>query len=103
MPRHRHFDAFHDHTRLKHFLFGVYLEQWAVIHAKAGVDWLLAVDAFAGTGRDKQGHDGSPLIAAKIARKINQLHFANSSRKGMRVLAIERDPERRRELGQTLA
>lgn len=102
MSRSSHFEAFQDHTRLKHYLLDVYLKAWATIlitgrkPAQLKGLHLWFVDAFAGAGRDKAGAPGSPIIAARIAADINKAHFSSPLGKdeGMRVVAIEADEGR---------
>jgi three-Cys-motif partner protein len=110
MPRNTHFELFQDHTRLKHFLLEVYLQQWATIlisgRQRKGAPppkSLWFVDAFAGAGRDEQGTPGSPVIAAKTAMQINAVHYPTVSKtSGMHVLAIEAHPGRCQQLKQAL-
>lgn len=110
MPRNTHFNLFQDHTRLKHFLLGAYLKQWATIHIRGAensgvhLKTLWFIDAFAGAGRDDQGTPGSPLIAADIAVQINDRHYENNRGRtsGMHVLAIEAHAGRCQKLREAL-
>jgi three-Cys-motif partner protein len=110
MSRDTHFEFFHDHTRLKHFLLEVYLKQWGTIHIsgrrKAGFPIptsLWFVDAFAGAGRDEKGTPGSPLIAAEIATQINNEFYPGAGKSsGMHVLAIEAHAGRYQRLEEAL-
>jgi three-Cys-motif partner protein len=92
-PRNDHFDEFGDHTRLKHYLLDAYLQAWASVLTKRFPEvWF--IDAFAGAGRDRVGNDGSPLIAAKIARDINRGLFRGrlpEKSGGMRIVCYEKD------------
>jgi three-Cys-motif partner protein len=97
VTRKNHFEEFKDHTRLKHFLLGVYLKAWAMILMKYARKFprVWFVDAFAGAGRDLQGQPGSPVIACEIAQEVNRELFPGgiTNETGMRVIAIEREDE----------
>lgn len=55
------------HTKAKHEILRYYLGAWFPIMA-TGHQRILYVDGFAGPGEYKDGEDGSPLIALKVAR-----------------------------------
>ena len=95
MTRKDFFKCFEEHTRLKHFLLDSYLKAWATILLTGGFERVWFVDAFAGAGYDEDGHPGSPVIAARIAREINDTHVppGREDSRGMRVVAIELEPE----------
>ncbi len=84
----RHFEEFQGHTLLKHLILRKYVGAWAAkLRRFAGEVWF--IDAFAGEGKDRTDNPGSPLIAAQLAEPFE------SDRQGvMRILAIEKDPER---------
>ncbi|HEU0013682.1 MAG TPA: three-Cys-motif partner protein TcmP [Longimicrobium sp.] len=87
-PGDRHFDEFHDHTKLKHLILRKYVGAWAAkLRNLRGEVWF--VDAFAGEGQDKKGNPGSPLISAQLAEP-----FENDGQGVMRILAIEKDEAR---------
>jgi three-Cys-motif partner protein len=85
-----YFLAFKAHTILKHLIFDRYLKAWSgILLRKWERVWI--VDAFAGTGGDNEGRDGSPVIAAKIAVAVQR---RLGSGKQVRVVAIEKDLDR---------
>lgn len=100
-----HFEAFEDHTLLKHRILDAYLKSWAfkLLRRKDGSDRVFYVDCFAGEGRDGDGNPGSPTIACKVAIQVRQ-HFADCGQpwKGMAVCAIEAVPKRFKKLKEYL-
>ncbi len=105
-----HFDSFDDHTLLKHAILRSYLFQWASIHLRREGGGgrhprVVFVDGFAGEGRDREGHDGSPIIAARVASDVRgappERKLVHNAR--MRVGAVESDPARFRAMSQSLA
>lgn len=104
----QHFDEFQPHTRLKHAILDTYIVAWAMkllMWGRAG-HRLAIVDAFAGTGRDARGNEGSPVIAVRRARQAmdeasaRQPELANAE---VHVFAIESDRVRFRQLEENLA
>lgn len=90
----KHFEAFAEHTLLKHAILNAYLQRWAfkILTWRGAGDLVYFVDGFAGAGRDNQGNPGSPTIACRIAQQV-RAHFAAKSASGrLKVLAVEADP-----------
>lgn len=95
MPSSRdHFDSFEDHTRLKHAILRSYLQYWAsiLLSARAGNPEVCFIDCFAGPGHDGEGHEGSPLIAARAVQVIRGMSTAGSLPAGasLRFAAVEK-------------
>lgn len=96
MTKHeKHFEHFQPHTKLKHAILSSYLAAWApklLFWGGAG-NTLVIVDAFAGQGRDDEGNDGSPVIAARRAFEAMATAEAKSPalRPQIHVIAIERN------------
>jgi three-Cys-motif partner protein len=90
----QHFEAFGEHTLLKHMILDKYLKAWArkiLLWGGAG-DQVWFVDAFAGEGSDRVGNPGSPVIASNIAKGVLVERGATATGEApMRVLAIERN------------
>ncbi len=90
------------HTEAKHEILRYYLGAWFPILASVYLR-LLYVDGFAGPGEYKDGEDGSPIIALKVARD----HALKSrlTRSGMDLvfLFIEKDEARCENLKQKIA
>jgi three-Cys-motif partner protein len=99
VPKETHFESFQEHTRLKHLVLKSYLQQWATILLR-NFPRVLFVDAFAGTGRDRDGAPGSPIIAAQIAQRVNSRADGPPR---MRVFAIEQNARRYDALVDALA
>lgn len=94
--RDRHFEAFADHTLLKHAILQAYLQSWAfkILQWGQAGNTVCYVDGFAGAGRDGAGNPGSPLIACRIAQVVRG-HLGSGPRPRtaqLRVLAVESDP-----------
>jgi three-Cys-motif partner protein len=90
----KHFEAFADHTLLKHAILSAYLQRWAfkILQWGRAVSSVYFVDGFAGSGRDRQGNPGSPVIACRIAQQV-RAHFAKKNTQGrLGVFAVEADP-----------
>ena len=89
------------HTKAKHEILRHYLGAWFPILASMHLR-LLYVDGFAGPGEYKDGEDGSPIIALKVALEHR---FKNKlTRPGMDLvfLFIEKDEARCQNLKQKL-
>lgn len=82
-----HFGSFEDHTLLKHTILRAYLTKWAAILLKSGKfgPSVCFFDAFAGPGKDKQGNEGSPLIAIHAALAVRAMARADTIRSGGRL------------------
>lgn len=92
----KHFEAFADHTLLKHAILHAYLQSWAfkILQWGEAGNTVYYVDGFAGAGRDGKGNPGSPVIACKIAQVVRG-HLASGPRPRtvqLKVLAVESDP-----------
>ena len=101
----KHFEAFADHTLLKHTILGAYLQRWAfkLLQWGGAGDTVYFVDGFAGAGCDKQGNPGSPVIACRIAQQVRS-HFASKGREvRLGILALEANPRRLEVLEDQLA
>jgi len=85
------------HTKAKHEILRHYLGAWFPILASVHLR-LLYVDGFAGPGEYKDGEDGSPIIALKVAR--DHALKDKLTRKGMDLvfLFIEKDQARHQNL-----
>ncbi len=100
-----HFDAFDDHTLLKHRILEAYLKSWAfkLLGRRDAGDSVFYVDCFAGEGRDGEGNSGSPTIACKAAIQVRErLTASGKAGKGMAVFAIEQKRRRFRKLVEYL-
>lgn len=101
-----HFDGFEPHTLLKHAVLKAYLETWArkLLLRSGASDQVCIVDACAGTGCDKNGNPGSPVLAAEVANSAElQLRREFNREIRVRVVAIEKKPSHYRELTANLA
>jgi len=85
------------HTAAKLKILSEYLQAWFPIVGRSPIfDRVIYIDGFAGPGRYKQGEDGSPIIALKVAigamndqiRKPFEFHFVERHR---RVAAALKD------------
>ncbi|MFJ9713448.1 three-Cys-motif partner protein TcmP [Streptomyces sp. NPDC101234] len=85
------------HTAAKHDLLKRYLEAWAPI-LLSRKDVITYAEGFAGAGVYKQGEPGSPVIAYDVF--ADALHRYP---KRMRVILMEEDPRRVRELEHQMA
>ncbi|MFK0107888.1 three-Cys-motif partner protein TcmP [Streptomyces sp. NPDC091217] len=85
------------HTAAKHDLLKRYLEAWAPI-LLSRKDVITYAEGFAGAGIYKQGEPGSPVIAYDVF--AGALHRYP---KRMRVILMEEDPRRVRELEHQMA
>lgn len=92
--RDRHFEEFSDHTLLKHAILRAYLQSWAMKLLSDPNRKIWFVDGFAGEGQDQSGNQGSPLIAAEIARDILKQKGPRGGDAPMRVIAIEENESR---------
>lgn len=101
----RHFEAFADHTLLKHAILRAYLQSWAfklLLRPGAG-DVIYFVDGFSGPGIDGKGNPGSPVIASQIAVQVRRYLKTKTGRQvQLRVIAIEADPRKFRQLESQL-
>lgn len=98
-----HFDSFAPHTRLKHAVYGYYVQRWARILLR-NWDVVRIVDACAGEGADEAGKPGSPLIGLREAdAAARQLSQSTGTRKSAELVAIEKDPAKFRKLSQVLS
>lgn len=89
-----HFSRFAPHTRLKHVIYGRYIERWARI-LLSWWDEVRIVDACAGAGSDDEGRPGSPLIALAEGQKAaSQMSAQKGSAKSVDFLFIERSKGR---------
>lgn len=93
----KHFEAFADHTLLKHAILHAYLQRWAfkILQWGGAGETVYFVDGFAGAGCDDEGHPGSPVIACTIAQQV-RAHFRSKSPARdarLRVLAVESEPD----------
>lgn len=90
------------HTEAKHEILRYYLGAWFPILGSIHLR-LLYVDGFAGPGEYKDGEDGSPIIALKVAR--DHALKDKLTRKGMDLvfLFIEKDQARHQNLEQKIA
>jgi three-Cys-motif partner protein len=74
------------HTAAKLEILQAYLSAWFPILSR-GFDKIIYIDACAGPGRYKQGQDGSPIIALKVAlgssviQKPFEFHFVERKRR----------------------
>jgi three-Cys-motif partner protein len=92
----KHFEAFADHTLLKHAILHAYLQRWAfkILQWAGAGDTVYFVDGFAGAGSDNAGNPGSPMIACRIAQQV-RAHFRSKSPASecrLRVIAVESAP-----------
>ena len=90
------------HTQAKHEILRYYLGAWFPILATAHRR-LLYIDGFAGLGEYKDGEDGSPIIALKVAR--DHVLKSKLQRPGMELVFffIELDEARFQNLERKLA
>ena len=90
------------HTQAKHEILRYYLGAWFPILATAHRR-LLYIDGFAGPGEYKDGEDGSPIIALKVAR--DHILKRKLQRPGMDLVFffIEVEKDRFQNLEQKLA
>lgn len=89
-----HFDRFAPHTRLKHAIYGRYIERWARILLSRW-DKVRIVDACAGAGADDEGRPGSPLIAYNEGRTAAaQMSAQKGIAKEVEFIFIERSKGR---------
>jgi three-Cys-motif partner protein len=92
----KHFEAFADHTLLKHAILYAYLQRWAfkILQWGGAGDTAFFVDGFAGAGRDRAGNAGSPVIACRISQQV-RARF-RETRPGrdvkLKVIAVESAP-----------
>jgi three-Cys-motif partner protein len=92
----KHFEAFADHTLLKHAILHAYLQSWAfkILQWGEAGNTVYYVDGFAGAGRDGKRNPGSPVIACRIAQVVRG-HLASGPKPRtvqLKVLAVESDP-----------
>jgi three-Cys-motif partner protein len=88
-----HFDAFEDHTLLKHAYLEAYLPAWAfkLLHSQGEGGRVHFIDSFAGAGKDNEGNPGSPTIACRIAQQVRAKREADGVADArMVVWAIEK-------------
>jgi three-Cys-motif partner protein len=108
LTRHEaHFEKFQPHTRLKHAILDTYIIAWAMklLMRRGAGSRVVIVDAFAGSGRDRTGYDGSPVIAVKRARQAMERVRSLRPQLGdpqIPVFAIEKHASRFRALQETL-
>jgi three-Cys-motif partner protein len=94
---------------IKHSIFTQYLWVWAMkVGSPSQARTIWVIDAFAGAGQfvDKttgERSEGSPLRAALIAKRYNELPKKASDGKKLRLICIERDPEHYEALKERLS
>lgn len=81
------------HTKAKHEILKYYLGAWFPILASVHLR-LLYVDGFAGPGEYKEGEDGSPIIALKVAQDHAFRHKLTRPGMDLVFLFIEKDEAR---------
>ena len=83
---------------IKHSVFTQYLWVWAMkVGSPPQAKTIWVIDAFAGAGEftdevTGETADGSPLKAALIAKRYNELPKKVAEGKRLRLICIERDP-----------
>ncbi|WP_158318948.1 three-Cys-motif partner protein TcmP [Robertmurraya kyonggiensis] len=77
-----------EHTKAKHKILKNYLGAWFPIMAFTNPK-IIYIDGFAGPGRYKNGEDGSPIYALKIAKEIYEAHLNRLENKEFVFFFIE--------------
>lgn len=77
-----------EHTKAKHTVLRNYLAAWFPIMAFTNPK-IVYIDGFAGPGKYKNGEDGSPIYALKIAKEIYENHQSRLKTKQFVFFFIE--------------
>jgi three-Cys-motif partner protein len=94
---------------IKHSIFTQYLWVWAMkVGSPPQAKTIWVIDAFAGAGEfkdDETGEtaEGSPLRAALVAKKYNELDRKVAEGKQLKLICIERDRDNAARLAERLA